>query len=85
MTRSASFSNYLTSNKFLASGWRLSNGVRERMVAANIKSQAALLRWFRERYPHDYARYHFIAGMKGREIMMELWANYLQWIETREG
>ena len=53
----------------------------ERLLAADIRSLPALLRWTRERYPEMYKNYHFMADCTGREAMQKLWAEYLEWSE----
>jgi len=43
----------------------------ERLIAADIETRAALLRYVRERYPDNYFR----------KLAERLWANYLAWKE----
>jgi hypothetical protein len=77
----ASFSDYLCSSAFHSSGASFPPEMYKRLVAANIKSETALLRWARERYPTEYKRYHFLSSGTGRELMLRLWAKFLEWAE----
>ena len=53
----------------------------ERLLAADICSLPALLRWTRERYPEMYKNFHFMSECTGREAIQKLWAEYLKWDE----
>jgi hypothetical protein len=55
--------------------------MRQRMIAANLKSQAQLLRWHRERYPKQYKSYSLFYEGSGRDVVMQMWAKYLEWAE----
>lgn len=74
-------SDFLRSPAFRTSGWKMPPEILSRLLAANIKSRMALLRWARERYPEDYKRYHFLSDLTGRELFMRLWADFSKWAE----
>jgi hypothetical protein len=73
-----------TFNDFLRTeaGWRwCPREVHPRLIAAHIKSLAALERWTRERYPREYKSYSLFHDGTGCDVMRRLWSEYLRWKE----
>jgi hypothetical protein len=73
-----------TFNDFLRSGsctWSMRPDFYQRLVAANIKSLPALLRWGRERLPAEYKTYSVFCEGNGRDRLQRLWADYMRWRE----
>ncbi|OHT19056.1 hypothetical protein [Edaphosphingomonas haloaromaticamans] len=55
---------------------------RSRLSRAKIASLCELQTWTRERYPNFYKRRSiFLDGRTGKEVIGDIWADYLRWAE----
>jgi hypothetical protein len=68
------FSNFMHSATIDEISYDIPPDMLRRLRAASIKSRDGLLKWMRDRYPHEYKSYK-------REYAEKIWANFLRWQE----
>ena len=75
------FTAFLFSDAYARSRWQVVDEVAARMVLADIKSRAQLLRFVAEAYPEQFERYHYLQEVTGRQATIRLWSDFLRWAD----
>jgi hypothetical protein len=60
----------------------MSGDLFARLVVVDIRSRNQLLKWFRDRFPNQYRTRSLLGGGRNdKEMLEEIWADYLCWAE----